>query len=162
MKNNLLTPADLLVASDGQDALPTQVAKLLAAAQVLQQSIVAQQVVVNQFENQPELYAMAVKVVEGLVSAYGSTLLQASLLDLQIVLGSELAVARYLSQTTAQIKQQATQQRLITERQSDAPAVVPDVNGTPVASPVTDTDNAGDDAATLADANVEPPDETVH
>ena len=153
MPNKLITPSDLLVTDEGsQEDLRTRVNKLQSAARVLEQSIRAQQQVAASVENQPELYPVAIRVVEGLMDSHGQTLLQAALLDLQSLLGNELQVAMFLSQMAVKIRQEAQNQRQLIE-QAQATAQTPDeTTGTSVAK---DEENA---EATTADES----DERVH
>lgn len=106
MKTNLLTPEQLLTQSveGSSEDLHTRVAKLKSTARVLEQSIAAQQAVVQSMENQPDLYSVAIKIVEGLMDSYASVLLQAATLDLQTLLGSELGVASFLMEMASKLR----------------------------------------------------------
>lgn len=158
MKSSLITPSDLLTSSNDDD-LRTHVLKLQAAARVLEQSIKAQRDVANSVENQPDLYAVAVRVVEGLMDSYAQTVLQSALLDLQSLLGGELQVAMFLTQMANQIRVNAAQQAQAANNQGQPPTgSVPvsnvfNMDGTPVA-----IENSNDEANQPDEDN----NETIH
>lgn len=106
MKNQLVTPDQLLSReANSQEDLQTQVAKLKSAMQVLEQSIAAQRQVAQSVEDKPDLYPVAIRVIEGLTESYGELALHAGLLDLQSLLGTELQVAIFLNTMAQQIRQ---------------------------------------------------------
>jgi len=143
MKSNLLTPDDLNQRE--QNDPREMLSRMQSTYLVLEQSIAAQAEVARRLENQPDQYAVAVKVVEGLQDSYAETRMNAAVLDLEILLNGKLQVAGFLERMAQQIRTPQPQQvppGTSTPPESGEPPVPGASNGTSVATT--------DDAAKVA------------